>query len=70
MVVPPREAAKECLWYYGDPRTGKSKEARVGNPDAYIKLANKWWDGYKNHQTVIIDDLGKDKGLALADHMK
>lgn len=43
-VVPPREGEKKCYWYYGEPRTGKSRAARVGDP--YIKLPNKWWDGY------------------------
>jgi len=45
-------------WYYGPPGTGKSYTARLGtNNEHYDKLPNKWWDGYSNQETVIIDDL-------------
>lgn len=44
------------VWYYGPPGTGKSHTARANFPGAYIKNQNKWWDGYKNQEHVIIDD--------------
>lgn len=44
-MIPTREGEKKCLWYYGEPRTGKSRTARAEG-DPYIKLPNKWWDGY------------------------
>jgi len=54
----------ECLdgelnnyWYYGPPRTGKTKKAFGENPGAYLKGLNKWWDGYVNQEAVIIDDM-------------
>lgn len=67
-----RTQEKELLWYWGEPRTGKSRLAR--SQPCYVKLANKWWDNYKpwdpDHKRVVLDDLGKEKGKALADHLK
>lgn len=70
MEIPDRTFEKELLWIYGPPRTGKSRVARQDKH--YLKLANKWWDGYKpeKHTAVVIDDLGKDKAKALTDHIK
>jgi hypothetical protein len=56
-------------WYYGSTGTGKSKAARTEFPDAYIKLNNKWWDGYNGEETVIIDDLDK-YDVKLGGHLK
>lgn len=29
-------------------------------PNAYIKDETKWFDGYDNHETIILEDLEKD----------
>lgn len=47
-------------WHWGPTGLGKSKHVRTTYPDAYIKMPNKWWDGYGNEETVIIEDVQKE----------
>lgn len=50
----------EHEWWYGPPGTGKSRRARDENPDAYVKdPCERWWDGYKGQDVIIVDDFDK-----------
>ena len=49
--------------------TGKSRYVREKYPDAFIKDANKWWDGYNGEEVVIIKDIDK-YDIKLGRHLK
>lgn len=56
-------------WICGPTGCGKTRGVLARYPDAYLKTANKWWDGYQGEETVLIDDLDESH-KCLSHHLK
>lgn len=47
----------ENEWISGPTGTGKSHYVMKHYPGYYDKLLNKWWDGYKGEDVILLDDV-------------
>jgi hypothetical protein len=59
----------ENEWIYGPSGTGKTSGVLARYPDCYLKTCNKWWDGYQDEETVLIDDIDENHRV-LIHHLK
>jgi len=53
---PKRDWKSRVIVLVGDTGAGKSHYVRQNYPDAFWKQNSKWWCGYDNHETVVLDD--------------
>lgn len=58
------------LWIWGESGCGKTQLTRQRWPNLYPKPMNKWWDGYNNESTVVLDDVDKVNGTWLGYFLK
>jgi len=65
LFVPPNVPLDvlEHEWWVGPTGTGKSRLVWELYPDHYGKKINKWWDGYKRQEVVVIEEWSPEARL-------
>jgi len=58
------------LWLLGATGSGKSRGVRAHFPLLYPKPMNKWWDGYQDHDHVLLDDVDHNQSAWLGNFLK
>lgn len=62
------------VWLFGTTGSGKSytahKLAELMRSEIYLKMLNKWWDGYTCQKIVLIEEIDPETGKYLASLMK
>jgi len=56
----PRDWEMEVYVHHGLTGTGKTREAFNQCNDPYFKPAGAWWNGYDQHEDIIMDDFACD----------
>jgi len=57
------------IWLWGEAGSGKSRMLRERFPGAHLKACNKWWDGYRAQEEVLIEDIDTSHSC-LGHHLK
>lgn len=57
------------VWICGPPRSSKDFAIRALD-SLFVKPLNKWWDGYKNEENVLISDVDPHHGVWLGNFLK
>lgn len=57
----------ENEWHHGPTGVGKSLHVRKAYGESlYYKPFNKWWDGYQEESTVLLDDITPEHAFMLS----
>lgn len=58
------------IWLIGSTGSGKSRGVRLQYPDVYPKPLNKWWDGYSDQESVLLDDVDHGQSSWIGNFLK